>query len=73
MPAPSSVTPMRRLAAAVGEDVDAGRAGVNRVLNQLLDDAGRTLDHFAGGDAVDDSLGKLADGHARLSAGCDRV
>src|SRR5687768_125180 len=51
------------LTAAVGEDVDAGRAGVNRVLNQLLDDAGRALDHFACGDAVDDSLRKLADGH----------
>src|SRR5690349_2199035 len=51
------------LTAAVREDVDAGRAGVNRVLNQLLDDACRTLDHFARGDAVDDSLRKLADGH----------
>ena len=50
-------------AAAVGEDVDAARAGIERVLDQLLDHARRTLDHLAGGDAVDDGFGKLADGH----------
>ena len=50
-------------AAAIGEHVDAVRAGVERVLDQFLDDAGRPLDHLAGGDAVDDRFGQLADGH----------
>ena len=50
-------------AAAVGEHVDALRAGVERVLDQFLDHARRPLDHLAGGDAVDDGFGKLADGH----------
>ena len=50
-------------AAAVGEHVDAARAGIERVLDQLLHHARRTLDHLAGGDAVDDGFGKLADGH----------
>ncbi len=51
-------------AAAVGHDLDAGRAGIERVLDQLLHHAGGTLDHLAGGDAVDHGLGELADGHA---------
>ena len=50
-------------AAAIGEHVDAARAGVERVLDQLLDHARRPFDHLAGGDAVDDGLGQLADGH----------
>ena len=50
-------------AAAIGEDVDPAGAGVDRVLHQFLDHAGRPLDHFAGGDAVDELFGKLADGH----------
>ena len=50
-------------AAAVGEHVDAPRAGVERVLDQFLDHARRPLDHLAGGDAVDDRFGQLADGH----------
>ena len=54
-------------AAAVGENVDAAGAGVERVLDQLLHDARRALDHLAGGDAVDDGFGKLADGHRRLA------
>ena len=54
-------------AAAVGEHVDAARAGIERVLDQLLDHARRTLDHLAGGDAVDDGFGELADGHGRLA------
>ena len=45
-------------AAAVGEYVDARRAGVERVLDQLLDHARRPLDHLAGGDAVDASASK---------------
>ena len=53
--------------AAVGKHVDSAGAGIERVLDQLLHHARRTLDHLAGGDAVDDGLGKLADGHARLA------
>ncbi len=49
--------------AAVGQHLDAGRAGVERVLDQFLDHARRALDHLARGDAVDDAFGKLADGH----------
>ena len=51
-------------AAAVGRDLDLGRAGVERVLDQLLDHAGGALDHLAGGDAVDRGFGKASDGHA---------
>ncbi len=36
---------------------DAPRAGVERVLDQLLHGAGRPLDHLAGGDAVDQRRG----------------
>ena len=50
-------------AAAVGQHVDPARAGIERVFDQFLDDARRPLDHLAGGDAVDDSLGQLTDGH----------
>src|ERR1700736_1335636 len=53
-------------AAAIGEHVDAGRAGIERVLDQFLDHARRTLDHLAGGDAIDGGWIKLADGHSRL-------
>src|SRR5947208_12753022 len=49
--------------AAVGDDLDALRARIERVFGELLHHAGRTLDHFAGGDAVDDGFGKLANGH----------
>ena len=51
-------------AAAVGEDVDPARAGIDRVLDQFLHHARGTFDHLAGGDAVDDLFGELADGHA---------
>ena len=57
MPAPSSLTRMQPPAAAVGQDLDAVRAGIERVLDQLLDHARRPLDHLAGGDAVDDGFG----------------
>ena len=35
--------------------VDPPRAGVDRVFHQLLHHARRPLDHFAGGDLVDDA------------------
>jgi hypothetical protein len=53
-------------AAAIGEDVDAAGAGVDGVLDQFLHHARRTLDHLAGGDAVDDLFGELTDGHGRV-------
>jgi hypothetical protein len=49
--------------AAVGDDLDAGRTGVERVLHELLDYARWPLHHLARGDAVDDAFGELADGH----------
>jgi hypothetical protein len=52
--------------AAVGHHLDAAGAGVERVLDQLLDHARRALDHLAGGDAIDDAFGQLADGHRCL-------
>src|SRR5215510_281469 len=50
-------------AAAVGEHLDAARAGIECVLDELLHHAGRTFHHFARGDAVDHGLGELADRH----------
>ena len=44
-------------AAAGGRDDDAGGARIHRILHQLLDRGGRTLDDFAGGDAVDRAFG----------------
>ena len=63
MPEPSSVTRIRFEPAAGGGDLDARRAGVERVLDQFLDHARRTLDDLAGGDLVDHRFGKLANGH----------
>src|SRR5690554_4580579 len=55
-----------QLAAAAGDlDVDSRCAGVERVLQQLFDDAGRTLDHLARGDLVDNARRESLDiGHA---------
>ena len=63
MPAPSSVTRIRRRPPPSVTISMRCRAGVERVLDQLLHRARRPLDHLAGGDAVDDGLGKLANGH----------
>ncbi len=51
-PHPRSVVVDRdpALAAGVERDGDAARAGVERVLDQLLDHRSRSLDHFAGSD-----------------------
>ncbi|MGY3288578.1 hypothetical protein ACVWWP_001645 [Bradyrhizobium sp. LM3.6] len=49
--------------AAIGEDVDPARAGIDGVFDQFLDHARGTFDHLAGGDAVDDLFWQLADGH----------
>ncbi len=48
-------------------DVDVARAGVDGVLDQFLDRGRGTLDHLAGGDAVDQGFGQAADG--RCGAG----
>ena len=50
-------------AAARGRDVDPARAGIDRVLDQLLDDARRPLDDLTRGDAVDEVRRQLTDGH----------
>ena len=68
MPLPSSVTRISESPpAAVTTSISRG-AGVERVLDQLLDHARRPLDHLAGGDAVDGLGAELADGHAGLPA-----
>ena len=43
-------------AAAVGQNLDAGRPGIEGVLHQFLHDARRPFDHLARGDAVDDAF-----------------
>ena len=53
MPLPSSVTRISDSPPAAVTTSMSRRAGVERVLDQLLDHAGRPLDHLAGGDAVD--------------------
>jgi hypothetical protein len=57
-----------QFAAAAGKHhFDAGRAGIERVFGEFLHDGRRTLDHLARGDAIDDILWQLADGHGRDS------
>ena len=51
----------QREAAGGGDDLDLAGAGVERVLDELLDHARGTLDHLAGGDAVDGLGAQLAD------------
>jgi len=53
--------------AAVDEHIDAAGAGIERIFDELLHHARRTLDHLTGGDAVDHGFGELADGHRRLA------
>ena len=65
MPKPSSTTRMRRWPPPAVNDLDAPRAGVDGVLDKLLDRARRPLDDLACGDAVDKDPGKGANGHGR--------
>ena len=52
--------------AAVGRDhLDLARTGIERVLDEFLHDAARTLDHFAGSDAIDCFRAELSDAHRR--------
>ena len=55
-------------AAFLQVDLDAARAGVERVLHQFLDHGRRPFDDLAGGDLVDQGVGELADGHVRHGA-----
>src|SRR5262249_40415191 len=59
---PAAVVDDADLALASLRDLDdhAARAGIDRVLDQLLHDRGRPLDHLAGRDLVDHRLGKNA-------------
>ena len=52
-----------REAAARRDDLDLARAGVDGVLDKLLDDARRALDDLAGRDAVDRLGCELPHGH----------
>ncbi len=49
------------LAPELHRDGDSGRAGIDRILDELLDDGGRALDDFAGGDLVGEVDGKSVD------------
>ena len=40
------------LTAGLDPNIDPGRAGIDRIFNQLLDDRGRPLDNLAGGNAT---------------------
>ena len=48
------------------DDLDLARAGVDGVLDQLLDHARRPLHHLAGGDAVHGLRAQLADRHGAV-------
>ena len=52
-------------AAALQLHLDARGAGVERVLHQLLDHGRRPLDHLAGGDLIDECIGKKLNGQGR--------
>ena len=53
----------QRLTAFLEDNVDAQGAGIDRVLDELLDRRRRALDDLAGGDAVDQDRGKQPDRH----------
>jgi hypothetical protein len=53
-------------------DLDARAPASSGVLDQLLDGAGRPLDHLAGGDAVDDLRRQAADGHGKPATEFDK-
>ena len=60
-PAPVVADEQALDASAPDLDLDPRCAGVERVLDELLDDRGRPLDHLAGGDPVDHLPGKATD------------
>ena len=50
-------------ASGLDDDVDTRGAGIERVLDEFLDGGSRPLDHFAGGDAIDENGIKAANRH----------
>ena len=52
--------------ASLDHDLDAGGAGVESVLDELLDGRRRAFDDLAGGDAIDEHGVELAHGHGRI-------
>ena len=62
MPVPSSDTRISRRPPSSMTISIGARAGVERVLDEFLDDRRRPLDHLAGGDAVDQDGIEAADG-----------
>jgi hypothetical protein len=50
-------------------DVDAARAGIERVLDEFLHHRRRPFDDLARGDLVDEGVGKLADRHVAATLG----
>src|SRR5450755_1681127 len=54
-------------AATLDIDVDAVRVGIQSVLDEFLDDRGGTLDHFPGGNLVDEFVLENPDRHVRHS------
>ena len=60
MPQPSSVTSIRLETALGQRHRDPRRAGIDGIFDQFLERGGRTFDHFARGDAVDESFWKAA-------------
>lgn len=53
-----------RAAAGFDGDIDAPRAGIERVLDKLLHHGGGPLDDLARGDAIDKNWIETADRHA---------
>ncbi len=62
----------QRQAAGRCHDLDLARAGVDGVLDELLDDARRPLDHLARGDAVDGLGAQLANRHVARPLSAER-
>jgi len=60
-------------AASLDVDGDARRARVERVLDELFDDARGTLDDLAGGDLVRELVAQLVDARGRLQATGSRL
>ena len=60
-------------AAVLDVDRDPSRAGIERVLDQLLDDGRRTLDHLARSDLVDERTFEYPDGHGLALRGNRRA
>ncbi len=59
--------------AVLGSNLDTARTRIERILQQLLHHRRRPLDHFAGGDLIDDGVGENSNArHRRFSGGWER-